>query len=94
MFFIFFPCFLFSAPPFRFIYALVGLGACFQCLGQERATVLKEGRERVLGGELKKPNPAKILHKTMASFQSSPRQDTSLIIFFSGEEESAINFNC
>ena len=49
----------------------------------------------MLGGELKNPNPAKILHKTMASFQSSPRQGTLLIFFWGGEEEeSDINFNC
>lgn len=59
-------CFSFSFPNFSFshllsgfIYALVGFGVYFLCLGQERvhrATVLKERRESVLG-ERKKKKP-------------------------------------
>lgn len=86
-------CFSFSFPNFSFshllsgfIYALVGFGVYFLCLGQERvhrATVLKERRESVLG-ERKKKSHAKILHEKMGSLQSSSQQGTFLVLGWGG----------
>lgn len=74
MFFIFFPCVLFSLSCLVYLSVVLEVWALIFMAGDRKrfaGPLSGGGRESVLGRKEEKSNPAKILHKNMDSFQSS-----------------------